>query len=141
MTMRYLTIIGILLIIISSCDITGDDLKSFINKNPKELNDRITKAKLNGESWTNDPLLIVRELFHSEDFERKTIIDIESQSNNKVTITLTEELLGDDSVYGEKRIIEFKKDHDLWTILSLRLGFKCQEHRGGHTNYSGYSCS
>jgi hypothetical protein len=139
--MRHFTIIGILLIIISSCDNRGDDLKSFIDKNPKELNDRITKAKLNGESWTDDPILIVRELFLSEDCERKTIIDIESQSNYMVTITLTEELLDDDSVYGEKRIVEFKKVHDLWTILSLRLGFKCRESRGGHTNYSGNSCS
>jgi hypothetical protein len=68
------------------------------------------------------------------------IIGLDGKSKNEITITLTHEGLEDDSVDGEKRIIEFEKINDLWTIKSIRLGFKCWKSRG-HTNYSGDLCS
>ncbi len=55
-------------------------------------------------------------------------------------LKVTQEGLLDDSVAGEKRIFEFKYINNTWTIASLKLGFKCYESRGGHTNYSGGMC-
>ncbi len=132
-------IIGTLLTALLSCD-GVDDLDSFIAEDIKKYNDRITEWKSTGQAWTADPILITRELFRYSDPERKTIIDFESATVDKVTVTLTQEKLSDDSVFGEKRIIEFEKVNELWTIKRIRLGFKCGKSRG-HTNYSGYLCS
>ncbi len=139
MTMRHLIIIGTLLTILLSCD-NGDDLDSFITEDIKKYNDSITESRAKGQAWTADPILITRELFRSDDPERKTIIDFESATVDKVKVTLTQEKLSDDSVDGEKRIIDFEKVNDSWTIRQIRLGFKCWKSRG-HTNYSGHLCS
>jgi len=122
-----------------SCD-NRDDFKSFITEDIKKYNDRITEWKTRGEEWTNDPILITRELFRSDAPERKTIITFESKAFDRVTVTLTQEGLSDDSVDGEKRIIEFEEINNSWTIRQIRLGFKCWKSRG-HTNYSGDLCS
>ncbi len=95
---------------------------------------------MNGENWINDPVLITRELFRSHDPERKKIIDFERKTINIATVTLTLEGLSDDSVDGEKRIIEFEKNNGSWTIKRVRIGFKCWRNRG-HANYSGGLCS
>jgi hypothetical protein len=136
--MKQLIIIAILLTTLLSCD--NDDTDSFINEDIKNYNDRISNGHLNKEQWTVDPILIVRELFKSDDFERKIIIDFEGKSKDEIVITLTREGLEDDSVDGEKRIIEFEKENNLWTIRTIKLGFKCWKSRG-HTNYSGDLCS
>ncbi|GIL23867.1 MAG: hypothetical protein BroJett042_23800 [Bacteroidota bacterium] len=137
--MRQLIIIGTLLTVLLSCD-NKDDLKSFITEDIKKYNDRITEWRTSGEIRTTDPILITRELFRYDDPERKTIIDFESKTVDRVTVTLTQEGLSDDSVDGEKRIIEFEKVNNSWTIKQIRLGFKCWKSRG-HTNYSGQPCS
>ncbi len=138
--MKQLILIGTLLTILLSCN-NQDDLDSFISVDIKEYNDRIEEWKTRKERWTDDPILITRELFRIDDPERKTIIDFETKTVDNVTVTLTQEGLSDDSVDGEKRIIEFKKVNDSWTITQIRLGFKCWKSRGGHTNYSGDICS
>lgn len=125
--------------VLLSCD-NKDDLKSFITEDIKKYNDRITEWRTSGEIRTTDPILITRELFRYDDPERKTIIDFESKTVDRVTVTLTQEGLSDDSVDGEKRIIEFEKVNNSWTIKQIRLGFKCWKSRG-HTNYSGQPCS
>jgi hypothetical protein len=138
-TMRQLIIIGTLLTNLISCDIK-DDSESFIIEDITKYNDQISQWRTNAESWTVDPVLITRELFRFDDLERKTIIEFENEAVDKVTVTLTQEGLSDDSVDGEKRIIDFEKVNGLWTIKQIRLGFKCWQNRG-HTNYSGQPCS
>jgi hypothetical protein len=133
-------LLGIFLTILASCDSASDDTASFINEDTKEYNQRIINGYLNKEQWTVDPILIVRELFKSDDFERKVTIALDGKSKDEVTITLTREELEDDSVNGEKRIIDFKRVDGSWTIKQMRIGFKCWKSRG-HTNYSGDLCS
>jgi len=137
--MRQLTTIVTLLTSLACCGIP-DDLDSFILEDTNRYNDRIGDWKANREKWLGDPILITRELFRSDDPERKTIINLESKAIDRATVTLTQEGLSDDSVDGEKRIIEFQKGNGFWTIKQIRLGFKCWKSRG-HTNYSGDPCS
>ncbi len=117
-----------------------DDLESFIIEDTKKYNHRIKEWTTKEQNFIADPILITRELFRSDDPERKTMIEFESKTVDQATVTITQEGLSDDSVDGEKRIIEFEKGNGLWTIKQIRLGFKCWKSRG-HTNYSGDICS
>ena len=58
---------------------------------------------------TADPILITRELFRSDDPERKTTVDFESKTIDKATVTLTQEGLSDESVDGEKELLILKR--------------------------------
>lgn len=139
--MRQFKLCNVILVItICSCA-SKDDLKTFVNEDTKVFNDKINKGIADSEGWVRDPILIVSKLFRGDDPVRKLVIDLESDSVDKLTITLIQEGLSDDSVDGEKRIIEFRKVDSNWKIESIKLGFKCWEHRGGHTNYSGDLCS
>lgn len=138
--MKRLFYISTLFAICTACR-NNDDVDSFVQVEAKEYNSRIAEWTTQREAWTTDPVLITRKLFNNEgDPERKTVIDFESQANDKVRVTLTQEGLSDDSVYGEKRIIDFELINGVWTITQIRLGFRCSKSRG-HTNYSGYLCS
>ena len=136
--MRY--IIAVVVLLNQFACSTRDNLDSFSVVDTKEYNDRIALATSTGEHWANDPILITRELFRSDGYERKIIIDFESSAAHKATITLTQEDLNDDSVDGEKRIIEFEKVNSTWSIKEIRVGVKCWESRG-HADYSGEPCS
>src|SRR5687767_4041957 len=114
-TMKYLLPVATFLMTAISCSNT-DDLASFINEDPKKYNDKIQEWSAGGEHWTNDPLIITRELFRSADFERRVILAIKGQTKDKVTVTITREGLEDDSVDGEMSIIEFERTNNLWTI-------------------------
>lgn len=124
--------------VLASCD-NQDDLDSFILEDVNKYNTTITDWTIKGEKWSDDPISITRELFRSGDPERKTVIDFMSETVDKATVTLIQEGLGDDSIDGEKRIIDFEKANGTWTIKQIRLGFKCWENRG-HRNYSGHGC-
>jgi len=119
----------------------SDDIDSFVTMDVTAYNEKINEWTSTKQSFVIDPLLITRELFRNDDFERRTIIEFQSEHQDQVTVTLTQEGLSDDAVEGEKRIIKFKRTNGTWVIEQIRLGFKCWESRGGHTNYSGIPCS
>jgi hypothetical protein len=108
----------------------------------KKYNDTIAGWRNQGEKFADDPIVITRELFCiDDDPERKTTIDFDHKGSDRAIITLTQEGLSDDAVYGEKRIIDFEKTAGAWIIKHIRLGFKCPAARGSHANYSGHLCS
>jgi len=108
-----------------------------------DFNQKIEKGVQHGEVWVDTPYLIVNQLFgpryNSEGHQ--TFILEQYEIDNSLTVIVTQEGLLDDSVFGEKRIIEFKLENGRWTISKMRPGMKCHEYRGGHTNYSGERCS
>ena len=110
----------------------GDDLSSFIAEDPVRYNDKISAGSANNESWADDPVMIVRQLFRGEEPERRTTIELQAENVDRVTVVLTQEGLADDSVYGEKRLMRFERE--------VRVGFRCQKNRG-HENYSSERCS
>lgn len=87
--MRQLIIIWTFIVILVSCD-NADDTDSFINEGTMNYNGRIHSGHLNKKQWAIDPIFIVRELFKSDDFERKVTIDLDGKSKNEITITLTD---------------------------------------------------
>jgi hypothetical protein len=133
-------IASVIVLIICRCVNETDDTESFIAEDVTEFNHKISAATMLGEQLTTDPVWIVRELFRSEDFERHLTIEVEAKSHTEVTIIFTREGLEDDSLAGEKRILELARINNTWTITHSRIGFKCWESRG-HTNYSGEFCS
>ena len=107
-----------------------------------EFNSEIETAHKSGENWTKDPITISHKLFPFYMTEGQSNLSIECtrHSDTVMTVNITHEGAMDDSVSGEKRILAFEYKDNRWTINSVRLGFKCWEHRGGHTNYSGIIC-
>lgn len=120
-----------------------DDLDSFQDVDISDFNLQIEKGIRNQEQWAKTPYLIVNQLFgpqyNSEGYH--TFILEQYENDSSLTIIVTQEGLLDDCVEGEKRIIEFKFSNGFWIISKMRLGIKCYEYRGGHTNYSGEGCS
>lgn len=127
---------------LSSCS-SGDDYSSFIPEDTDKYNNQIFSAIDVKEAWVATPYLIVGKLFspeyRSEGHSRFALEQAEI-SNEHVRIIVTQEGLLDDSVYGEKRIIEFKYKDNRWIIDNIQLGFKCQSGRG-QKKYSGEICS
>jgi hypothetical protein len=127
---------------LSACD-GKDDVDSFNEVDVVEFNKKIKKGIQLQEAWADTPLLIVNQLFGpSYNTEgHQTFIFEQYKNNSSLTVIVTHEGLLDDSVAGEKRIIEFNFVNGVWTIIRMRLGMKCHKYRGGHTNYSGEVCS
>lgn len=61
-------------------------------------------------------------------------------ANGNTTVTLIHDNLLDDSVKGIKYILELKKAHNEWMIISLKKNWKCQNSRG-HTDWGIENCS
>ncbi len=132
-----------LLLLLSACSNNGDSHDSFMVEDATKYNNQILTALQHNEPWAQTPFLIVGELFgpayQTEGiagyaFEQTEIAD------DVVRVVVTQEGLLDDSVYGEKRIIEFRYKVDRWVIEDIKLGFKCQRNRG-HQNYAGELCN
>jgi hypothetical protein len=121
----------------------SDDLSEFRNENIEAYNKKIEEGNVKNENWTAKPLLIVHQLFVSgSNPEGKPYLMIEQKmdSADHVTLTITQEGVIDDSVSGEKRVINFTLKNGMWTITQIKVGFKCHRNRG-HTNYSGQPCN
>ena len=127
---------------LSSCS-SSDDYSSFIAEDTNKYNSQIVSATDGNEVWATTPYLIVGKLFGPEyrtEGNSGFALEQTEISNEHVRIIVTQEGLLDDSVFGEKRIIEFRYKANGWTIDNIKLGFKCQSKRG-HQNYSGEPCS
>jgi hypothetical protein len=140
MTINQVISIVTLLSCFGSCNFKSENLDSFVTEDPELYNEKIEDGYLNGASWTQDPTSIASNLFHTNDFARKVTIDLDQNSKDIVTVTVTREGLADDSINGERRTLEFEKKNGKWTIRSIHLRFKCWKNRG-HTNYSGDFCN
>lgn len=132
----------IILLLLSSCG-SQDDFSSFIPEDIDKYNNQIFSAIEIKEAWATTPYLIVGKLFGPQYLTEGNAgfaLEQDEISNEHVKVIVTQEGLLDDSVYGEKRIIEFKYKSNIWTIDKIKLGFKCHLKRG-QQNYSGEPCS
>lgn len=133
---------SLFLVLVSACN-TSDDIDSFKEEDIRSYNQQIETGRMKQESWTETPISILNKLLPPEyKSESNSYYKIEIQKNSidSFTVIVTQEGLGDDSVFGEKRIISFVENKGVWIIKRVRVGFKCRNGRG-HKNYSGNVCS
>ncbi len=55
-------------------------------------------------------------------------------SSGSVELTLVHDHLPDDSIMGQKVVMELKRDEEGWTVLSLKTNWRCRIGRG-HTTW------
>lgn len=122
-----------------SCS-SKDDLSSFKSENTEFHNQRINTGIVNQEHWVNDPVLITHKLFTYYETPNYMNLQLQKIAQDTVIVTYTIEGPYDDSVEGEKRIIKFIKINSIWSIDEIKVGYKCWDYRGGHTNYSDLPC-
>lgn len=138
--MKYLKFVAVALVALCvACTSTPvrDNINSFIDEGVKPFNDRILRAVEVNEDWARDPKRIVETLFPSVDLT--TAYEVTDSSENAVTIVFTREGFQDDSIEGEKRIIDLVQREGTWQIQRIRLGFKCKSGRGKQY-YTGEFC-
>ena len=118
----------------------SDDLNSFNTVDVADYNEAIKLGMEKDENWTNDPVVITHKLFTIDDGPGVVEIKMNRKDRLHAILTFTVEGPYDDSVEGEKRIIQFEKINNVWLITKMQIGFKCWKNRG-HTNYTGEGCS
>ena len=133
---------SLFLIFFSSCN-PSDDIDSFKDEDISSYNQQIEVGRMKQESWTETPISILNKLLppvYRSEGNGYYKIEIQKNSIDSFMVTVTQEGLLDDSVFGEKRLISFVQNNGAWIIKRVRVGFKCQNGRG-HKNYSGNVCS
>jgi hypothetical protein len=107
----------------------------------KDFNKSVISAK--GEARTSDPVTVSLRFTGpfeglTQSIERK---NAGAESTMRTTVTIINEGLLDDSVMGEKYLIELKKtDHGIWIIESAGKMVRCWKGRG-HQDYSKKLCN
>src|SRR5688572_8697332 len=108
-------------VFIGACT-SKDDVDSFISEDIEEISKKIDDGRNGGDDWTKTPLLIINHLlgpeYNSEGHH--TFIFEQYENDSSLTVIVTSEGLLDDSVAGEKRIIEFVYINEKWTIVSMK---------------------
>ena len=139
MRFLYFTVFTCITATVFSCSYS-DDIASFKDEDINFYNKQIHAGEESNENWINSPISIVNKLILSDiNKEGNPYFKVEQQQDsvNYTTIIVTIEGALDDAVNGEKRIINFRLKDGKWLMTRVRVGFKCWENRGGHTNYSG----
>jgi len=154
------TIIMILTITLISCNIKPDKKKEGTTLSQKEQEVQVKTIDENEEfkeisSGDFNQLLTekggdlsakeVMKLFYPNKIEtgegNEKIEILEKVSDNgNVVVTLTHDNLLDDSVRGEKYVMELTKSNNKWTVLSIKKNWKCWDGRG-HTDWGIKLCN
>jgi hypothetical protein len=104
-----------------------------------DLNAKIDDGIANSLCWATSPLDITNHFFSPKDHERYYNVEF-NRTAAGAEVIVTIEGLQDDSVFGERRKIEFVEVNQRWYIKTIGIQVKCQDGRG-HSSYSEKSCS
>lgn len=107
--------------------------------NTDELTKKLTESNKNISAKEVMKLYYPTE---KETGEGNEIIEISEKigDDGNTIVTLIHDNLLDDSIKGEKYILELKRENDKWIIISLKKNWKCQ-HGRGHTEWGIEVCS
>ncbi|WP_340062980.1 hypothetical protein [Ascidiimonas aurantiaca] len=153
-------IMMILTITLISCNLKTDKKKegTTLSEKEQEVQVKITNKNEEFKEISSDDfnqLLIekgahlsakdVMKLFYPNKVEtgegnEKIEILEKTSDNGNVVVTLIHDNLLDDSVRGEKYIMELTRSNDQWTVLSIKKNWKCWEGRG-HTDWGIELCN
>lgn len=106
-----------------------DETAGFRDENPTPYNQQIERGRREQQAWTATPRQITLHLFEPESDEVNYLFTFEQsgQANGSRTVTLTQEGLLDDEVYGERRLFTFVEEQGGWVVKQVKVGFKCQK--------------
>jgi hypothetical protein len=135
---------GVLFVVLLSCDAASAPVAT------------AEVARLNrwaSEQGLRDDIELWARRAYPEDFPQPSIKSVNvayapGAKPEQATVTVIDERLSDDSVYGEKLVFRFFREACAacpdrlgpWTLRELRISWRCQEGRG-HTRYSAGRCS
>ena len=79
--------------------------------------------------------------YEVESQEGNEIITIQEKAleNGNIIVTLIHDNFLDDSLKGEKHVMELQLNNNKWSIVTLKKNWKCWEGRG-HTNWGVEPC-
>ncbi|CAM2933926.1 lipocalin family protein [Flavobacterium frigoris] len=115
-----------------------DDNEKFVMIDTEEVNEMVTKEKQNLSAQDVMKLYYPLQAEGVEGNEKIEIAEKISDNGNAV-VTLIHDNLLDDSVKGEKHIMELKRAKDRWTVVSIKKNWKCRKDRG-HTDWGIKMC-
>jgi len=106
--------------------------------NTDELNRILAKESKNLTAQEIMKLYYPNKVETGEGNEKIEISENILDNGNTVVILIHDNLL-DDSVKGEKHLMELKKTNNKWTVVSLKKNWKCWKGRG-HTDWGIELC-
>ncbi len=118
---------------------TTNENEKFETMNSDEIN-RLLKGMSENLSAQD-----VMKLYRPEEIEKtnegneKIEIFEKNAENGNILITLIHDNLLDDSLRGEKYIMELKRTNDKWTVISIKNNWRCWNGRG-HTDWGIERC-
>lgn len=116
----------------------SENKEDFENLEIQEFNTSLAKEKKELSAKDVMRLYYPIEVENSEGKEEITIIE-KTLDNGHILVTLIHDNQMDDSVKGEKLVMELSKINDTWKALSIKKNWKCYDGRG-HTDWSTEFC-
>jgi hypothetical protein len=132
----------VLLVALAGCAEVAES-SSFARKRPDSYNQKIRLGRSQQQAWTATPWRIMQHLLGPESNEESYPFDFQQviQADSSRIVTVTQEHLPDDAVYGERTIWTFVRDESGWVVKAIKVGYQCQPGRGHSDSYSGTKCN
>ena len=112
--------------------------EEFIRIDATELNFQLTQITTSMSAKEVMKLYYAQEVESKEGNEKITIQEKTLETGNTL-VTLIHDNFMDDSLKGEKHVMELQKENNKWRIVSLKKNWKCWEGRG-HTDWGIENC-
>lgn len=108
-----------------------------------EYNSMIAEANRRNEAWVKSAEQVILKIAGEFSEAKSRNISISSEFadvNDRLTVTVTDDGLLDDSVRGEKIQVELQVGSDgVWKVISYSRSWRCWDNRG-HTDFSEAPC-
>lgn len=136
---RSISVALFFLVAVGGCEQAFES--SFANKSPAAYNQAISLGRRQQQAWTATPWRIMQHLLGPEANEESYPLHFQQviHPDSSRTVTVTQENLPDDAIYGERTILTFVREESGWLVKEVKVGYKCQQGRG-HQYYAGTWC-
>jgi hypothetical protein len=118
---------------------TMEENEEFKQLNSDDLNQLLTEKERNLSAKEVMRLFYPHKVETSEGNEKIELTEKVS-NNGKIVVTLIHDNLLDDSVRGEKYVMELRKSNNRWAVISIKKNWKCWDGRG-HTDWGIKLCN
>ena len=118
---------------------TTDENEKFKTLNSDEIN-HLLKGKSENISAQDVMKLYYPKKVETAEGNEKIEISEKKLENGNALVTLIHDNLLDDSVRGEKCIMELKRTTNKWIVISIKKNWKCWNGRG-HTDWGINLCN